>query len=237
MSERQKSVDAAAESSISVMIVDDDEIVRVGLGLILSSASDIRVVAEATDGREAVTLAADLDPDVILMDIRMADMDGIDATRRIADGPSQAKIVILTTFDVREHVYDALRAGASGFLIKRTAPDQLLHAVRSAAAGDALLSPSITRMMLDEFTAMPPATSPLELESLSVREREVLVEIGHGYSNTEIAERLFVAESTVKTHVKHLLLKLDVRDRIQAVVFAYEHGLVRPGEANTRDTK
>ncbi len=231
MPQTERSADSAAETTISVAIVDDDEIVRVGLRLILSGAPDIDVVAEALDGTEAVELAARLDPDVILMDIRMEDMDGIDATRRIIAGPSQAKVVILTTFDVREHVYEALRAGASGFLLKRTAPDQLLHAVRSAAAGDALLSPSVTRMMLDEFTAPPDIASP-ELDLLTTREREVLVEVGLGYSNKEIAEHLFVAESTVKTHVKRLLVKLELRDRVQAVVFAYEHGLVRPGDAH-----
>jgi DNA-binding NarL/FixJ family response regulator len=168
------------------------------------------------------------------MDIRMDDMDGIDATRRIVDGPSRSKVIILTTFDIREHVYEALRAGASGFLLKRTAPDQLFHAVRSTAAGGALLSPSITRMMLDEFTP-PPDASSSELERLTPREREVLVEIGLGYSNVEIAERLFVAESTVKTHVKRLLVKLNLRDRVHAVVFAYDHGLVRPGDAKTEN--
>ena len=231
-----QSGDGVADPLISVGIVDDDEIVRVGLRLILSRAADIDVVAEATDGGDAVELAAELDPDVILMDIRMEDMDGIEATRRIVDGPSRSKVVILTTFDIREHVYEALRAGASGFLLKRTAPDQLLHAVRSAAAGDALLSPSITRMMLDEFTA-PPDVSSSELERLTPREREVLVEIGLGYSNTEIAERLFVADSTVKTHVKRLLVKLNLRDRVHAVVFAYDHGLVRPGESNAENTE
>ena len=234
MSQAEDWVNAVGERSISVVIVDDDEIVRVGLRLILSRAPDIDVVAEATDGGDAVKIAAEMDPDVILMDIRMDDMDGIDATRRITAGPSQSRVVILTTFDVREHVYEALRAGASGFLLKRTAPDQLLHAVRSAAAGDALLSPSVTRMMLDEFTA-PPDASSQELERLTPREREVLVEIGLGYSNTEIAERLFVAESTVKTHVKRLLVKLSLRDRVHAVVFAYDHGLVRPGDANAEN--
>jgi DNA-binding NarL/FixJ family response regulator len=236
MPQAKRSADQAAEPSISVAIVDDDEIVRVGLRLILSRAADIDVVAEATDGTRAVELAAELDPDVILMDIRMEDMDGIDATRRIIAGPSHAKVVILTTFDVREHVYEALRAGASGFLLKRTAPDQLLHAVRSAAVGDALLSPSVTRMMLDEFTAPPDVASP-ELDRLTTREREVLVEVGLGYSNTEIAERLFIAESTVKTHVKRLLVKLELRDRVQAVVFAYEHGLVRPGDARAEGSE
>ncbi len=217
---------------ISVLIVDDDEIVRVGLRLILNAAGDVSVVAEATGGHQAVGLAADLDPDVILMDIRMDGMDGIEATRLITAGSSRARVVILTTFDVRDHVYEALRAGASGFLVKRTAPNELLHAVRAAAAGDALLSPSVTRMMLDEFTAPPPEIESPEIERLTPRERDVLVELGLGYSNTEIAERLFIAESTVKTHVKRLLLKLGLRDRVQAVVFAYDNGLVRPGEYN-----
>lgn len=236
MSQGQEPADADTEQPISVLIVDDDEIVRVGLRLILSGATDIQVAAEATDGAAAVELAADLDPDVILMDIRMDDIDGIEATRRITAGPSRARVVILTTFDVREHVYEALKAGASGFLVKRTAPDQLLQAVRSAADGDALLSPSVTRMMLDEFSS-PSEVSGSELERLTDREREVLVEVGRGYSNSEIAERLFVAESTVKTHVKRLLLKLELRDRVHAVVFAYDHGLVLPGEAESRTTE
>lgn len=218
--------------SISVLIVDDDEIVRVGLRMILGEASDVTVVAEATGGRRAVELAADLDPDVILMDIRMGDIDGIEATRQITAGSSRARVIILTTFDVRDHVYEALRAGASGFLVKRTAPDELLHAVRSAAAGDALLSPSVTRMILEQFTVPSPETSLPDLELLTPRELDVLVEVGHGYSNTEIAERLFVAESTVKTHLKRLLGKLDLRDRVQAVVFAYDNGLVSPGDTN-----
>jgi DNA-binding NarL/FixJ family response regulator len=217
---------------ISVLIVDDDEIVRVGLRMILSGASDVTVVAEATSGHRAVELATDLDPDVILMDIRMGDMDGIEATRLITAGSSRAKVVILTTFDVRDHVYDALHAGASGFLIKRTAPDELLHAVRSAAAGDALLSPSVTRMILEQFTAPTTETTFPDLERLTPRELAVLVEVGHGYSNKEIAERLFVAESTIKTHLKRLLLKLGLRDRVQAVVFAYDNGLVSPGDTN-----
>ena len=230
----KQTADRVAGQRISVAIVDDDEIVRVGLRLILSGADDIDVLAEATDGRSAVELAAELDPDVILMDIRMDDMDGIDATKRITSGTSQSRVVILTTFDVREHVYEALRAGASGFLLKRTAPDQLLHAVRSAAAGDALLSPSVTRMMLDEFTAPDEAVSS-EIGTLTPREHEVLVEIGLGFSNAEIAERLFVAESTVKTHVKRLLMKLNLRDRVHAVVFAYDHGLVRPKDPYPKD--
>jgi DNA-binding NarL/FixJ family response regulator len=218
--------------SISVLIVDDDEIVRVGLRMILSDASDITVVAEATNGHSAVELAADLDPDVILMDIRMGDMDGLEATRLITAGSSLARIVILTTFDVREHVYEALRAGASGFLVKRTAPDELLHAVRSAAEGDALLSPSVTRMILEQFATPSLETSFPDLERLTPRELDVLVEVGHGYSNSEIAERLFVAESTIKTHLKRLLLKLSLRDRVQAVIFAYDNGLVSPGDTN-----
>lgn len=216
----------------SVLIVDDDEIVRIGLRMILSSASDVTVLAEATGGRQAVELAADLDPDVILMDIRMGDMDGLEATRLITAESSRAKVVILTTFDVQDHVYEALRAGASGFLVKRTAPDELLHAVRAVAAGDALLSPSVTRMIIEQFTSPSPGTVLPGLERLTPRELDVLVEVGHGYSNTEIAERLFVAESTIKSHVKRLLLKLGLRDRVQAVVLAYDNGLVSPGDTN-----
>jgi DNA-binding NarL/FixJ family response regulator len=217
---------------ISVLIVDDDEIVRVGLRMILNGAADVTVLAEASSGHRAVELAADLDPDVILMDIRMGDMDGIEATRLITAGSSRARVVILTTFDVRDHVNEALRAGASGFLIKRTAPDELLHAVRSAAEGDALLSPSVTRMLLEQITAPSPETSFPDLERLTPRELDVLVEVGHGYSNTEIAERLCVGESTIKTHLKRLLHKLGLRDRVQAVIFAYDHGLVSPGDTN-----
>jgi DNA-binding NarL/FixJ family response regulator len=217
---------------ISVLIVDDDEIVRVGLRMILGGASDVTVVAEAANGHSAVELAADLDPDVILMDIRMGDMDGIEATRLIAAGSSRGRVLILTTFDVRTHVDEALRAGASGFLVKRTAPDELLHAVRTIAAGDALLSPSVTRMILEQFTSPSPETSSPDLERLTPRELDVLVEVGHGYSNTEIAERLGVAESTIKTHLKRLLVKLGLRDRVQAVVFAYDNGLVSPGDTN-----
>ena len=218
---------------ISVLIVDDDEIVRIGLRMILGGASDVTVVAEATNGHSAVELAADLDPDVILMDIRMGDMDGIEATRLIAAGSSRARVLILTTFDVRNHVDEALRAGASGFLVKRTAPDELLHAVRTIAAGDALLSPSVTRMILEQFTSSITGNlHPHDLERLTARELDVLVEVGHGYSNTEIAERLCVAESTIKTHLKRLLLKLGLRDRVQAVVFAYDNGLVSPGDTN-----
>ncbi|MGI9646957.1 MAG: response regulator [Acidimicrobiia bacterium] len=236
MAQDQEPTAEASEGSTAVLIVDDDAIVRIGLRMILSGAADIEVVGEATDGTGAVEMAAQLHPDVVLMDIRMGDMDGIEATRRILAGPSDARVVILTTFDIREQVYEALRAGASGFLVKRTAPDQLLQAVRSAAAGDALLSPSITRMMLDEFSP-PSSVSTADLEKLTDREREVLVEIGLGYSNSEIAERLFVAESTVKTHVKRLLLKLELRDRVQAVIYAYDRGLVRPGETDAVGTQ
>jgi DNA-binding NarL/FixJ family response regulator len=217
---------------ISVLIVDDDEIVRIGLRMILGGASDVTVVAEASNGQSAVELAADLDPDVILMDIRMGDMDGIEATRLIAAGSSRARVLILTTFDVRNHVDEALRAGASGFLVKRTAPDELLHAVRTIAQGDSLLSPSVTRMILEQFTSPSPESRSPDLERITPRELDVLVEVAHGYSNTEIAERLCVAESTIKTHVKRLLLKLGLRDRVQVVVFAYDNGLVSPGDTN-----
>ena len=203
--------------------------------MILEAEQDVEVVGEAADGRSAVTEARRLKPDVVLMDVRMPDVDGIEATRLLlADGESGAKVVMLTTFDMDEYVYDALRAGASGFLLKDVPPEQLVAGIRAVANGDALLAPSVTRRVIEEFVRRPPssvrALSPA-LGELTAREFEVLKAIARGLSNAEIARELFVSETTVKTHVAHVLTKLDLRDRVQAVVLAYESGLVEPGEA------
>ena len=204
--------------------------------MILDSEADIEVVGEAANGREAITAARKLSPDVILMDIRMPEMDGITATREITkanatDGASP-KVIILTTFDLDDYIYNAIRAGASGFLLKDTPPDELADAIRVVASGDALLSPSITRRLLEQFVKTP--TTPARtfaVDQLTEREEEVLCQLARGRSNAEIAEALFVSETTVKTHVSHILTKLDLRDRVQAVVIAYESGLVVPGDA------
>jgi DNA-binding NarL/FixJ family response regulator len=221
--------------SLSVLIVDDQALVRAGFRMILEAEQDVEVVGEAADGREAVEEARRLKPDVVLMDVRMPDVDGIEATRRLlADDESEAKIVMLTTFDMDEYVYDALRAGASGFLLKDVPPEQLVAGIRAVANGDALLAPSVTRRVIEEFVRRPPSSlrtlSPA-LDELTARELEVLKAIARGLSNAEIATELFVSETTVKTHVAHVLTKLDLRDRVQAVVLAYESGLVEPGEA------
>ena len=218
--------------TVRVLIADDQQLIRAGLQLILQTQPDIVVVGEAANGKEAVDAAATLRPDVILMDIRMPGMEGIEATRRILDQESDPpRILILTTFDLDEYVYRALKAGASGFLLKDTPPDQLSAAIRSVGDGDALLSPSITRRLIEAFTATDPVTPdmPRELGLLSPRETEVLQLLARGRSNQEIANELFVAETTVKSHVARILTKLDLRDRVQAVVFAYESGLTRPG--------
>jgi DNA-binding NarL/FixJ family response regulator len=221
--------------SLGVLIVDDQALVRAGFRMILEAEEDMDVVGEAADGREAVAEARRLRPDVVLMDVRMPDVDGIEATRRllVEDG-SAVKVVMLTTFDMDEYVYDALRAGASGFLLKDVPPEQLVDGIRAVAKGDALLAPSVTRRVIEEFVRRPPAsvrTLPPKLGELTARELEVLKLIARGLSNAEIATELFVSETTVKTHVAHVLMKLDLRDRVQAVVAAYESGLVEPGEA------
>jgi len=221
--------------SIGVLIVDDQALVRAGFRMILEAEEDVVVVGEAADGREAVAEAQRLKPDVVLMDVRMPEMDGIEATRRLlADDGAATKVVMLTTFDMDEYVYDALRAGASGFLLKDVPPEQLVAGIRAVASGDALLAPSVTRRVIEEFVRRPPAsvrTLPPKLSELTTRELEVLKLIARGLSNSEIANELFVSETTVKTHVGHVLTKLDVRDRVQAVVLAYESGLVEAGEA------
>ena len=220
--------------TIRVLVVDDQALVRAGLGVILDAQADIEVVGEAADGLEAIDAARRLRPDVVLMDIRMPRMDGLEATRRIlgdgATGPP--RVMILTTFDTDEHVFESLRAGASGFLLKDAPREQLVEAVRTVAAGDALLAPSVTRRLIDEFSRRPvPDERPTAaLESLTAREREVLDALARGLSNAEMAEALFVGEATAKTHVSNVLGKLGLRDRVQAVIRAYETGLVRPGD-------
>jgi DNA-binding NarL/FixJ family response regulator len=216
---------------IRVLLVDDQPLLRAGFRMILEGEDDIEVVGEAADGVEAIDTALRLRPDVVLMDIRMPNLDGVDATRRLA-GPGAddpVKVLILTTFDLDDYVYDALAAGASGFLLKDVGPEQLTEGIRVVASGDALLAPTVTRRLIDELVAARrrPAAPPKELAALTPREREVLELVAQGLSNFEIAELLVVEETTVKTHVSRLLAKLDLRDRVQAVIFAYEAGLVR----------
>ncbi|WP_114853828.1 response regulator transcription factor [Brachybacterium sp. YJGR34] len=220
--------------SIDVLIVDDAAMVRAGFAALLDAHDGIRVAGQATTGKEAVSLAARLSPDVIVMDVRMPEMDGIEATRQIL-GPGfpaakVPRILMLTTFDIDDYVYDALQAGASGFLLKDAPPEDLVHAVRVVAAGDALLSPGITRKMIAQFAAQkpqPPRTAGV-LATLTEREREVLLLMGQGRSNGEIAAELFLSEHTVKTHVGRILAKIGARDRVQAVIFAYDSRLVEP---------
>jgi DNA-binding NarL/FixJ family response regulator len=219
--------------SVRVLIVDDQALVRTGFRMILEAEEDIDVVGEAGDGIEAITEARRLEPDVVLMDVRMPELDGIEATRRLLanGGAGDTKVVMLTTFDMDEYVFDALRAGASGFLLKDVPPERLIDGIRAVANGDALLAPSITRRLIEEFVRSGPATSspPPALDELTARELEVLQLIARGLSNSEIAKELFVSETTVKTHVAHVLMKLGLRDRVQAVVLAYEAGVVQPG--------
>ncbi|RAY15666.1 DNA-binding response regulator [Actinomadura craniellae] len=217
---------------IKVMLADDQALVRAGFRALLDAQRDIEVVGEAGDGEEAVAQARRLHPDVILMDIRMPVLDGLAATRRIAadERLADARIVILTTFELDEYVFEALRGGASGFLVKDTEPVELIHAVRAVAAGDALLSPSVTRRLIAEFATRTKEPGPaLRLNALTDREREVMALVGEGLTNEEIAARLVVSPATAKTHVSRTMVKLGARDRAQLVVFAYESGLVRPG--------
>jgi DNA-binding NarL/FixJ family response regulator len=231
---------------IQVLIADDQALVRTGFRMILENAPDMEVVAEAADGAEAATLALDLRPDIVLMDVRMPETDGVQATRRICgERPSHTRILMLTTFDLDEYVYASLRAGASGFLLKDTLAADLLSAIRTVAAGDAVVAPSVTRRLLERFvgtnTAGASATgttgttgtaslaSALAADTLTDREREVLAHLARGLSNSEIAAHIYIGEGTVKTHVSRILAKLDLRDRVQAVVYAYESGLVRAG--------
>jgi DNA-binding NarL/FixJ family response regulator len=222
--------------SISVLIVDDDTLVRAGLRMMIESQEDLRVAGEAGTGDEAVALAPDAD--VVLMDIRMPGLDGLAATRTITNAAQAPRVIILTTFELDDYVFEAVRAGASGFLLKRTRPEELLAAIRTVAAGDALLSPSVTRRLMREFArttaqGRPTAASNRDLDRLTEREREVLIHVAHGQSNKEIAAELHLGESTVKTHVKRILMKLGLRDRVHAVVYAYEVGLLEPGTTST----
>jgi DNA-binding NarL/FixJ family response regulator len=217
---------------LRVVIADDQSLVRAGFRMILESEDGIAVVGEANDGEEAVRAVRRLRPDVVLMDVRMPGMDGLEATRRLlGDGGGSCRVIMLTTFDLDEYVYAALHAGASGFLLKDVSPEHLIAAVRMVAAGDALLAPSITRRLVERFVRRDAASTvaPRELSSLTVREREVLTLIARGLSNSELAARLHLSEATVKTHVARILSKLELRDRVQAVVLAYESGLVAPG--------
>jgi DNA-binding NarL/FixJ family response regulator len=214
---------------IRVLLVDDQPLVRTGLRTLLSEELDIEVAGDATNGEEAVAAVAALHPDVVLMDIRMPVLDGLEATRRITAQGCATRIVILTTFDLDEYVFQALRAGASGFLLKDATGDDIVRAVRVAASGDALLAPSVTRRLIERFSGANPKAETPQLRLLTEREREVLLLMARGLSNSEIAARLFLGETTVKTHVAHVLDKLELRDRVQAVVVAYEWHLVEPG--------
>jgi DNA-binding NarL/FixJ family response regulator len=215
--------------SVRVLVADDQSMVRAGFRMLLADEADIDVVAEASNGLEAVEKAERYHPAVVLMDIRMPELDGLEATRRILAANPAARILILTTFDLDEYIYEALRAGASGFVLKDDPPEQLIAAIHTVAAGDALLSPVVTKRVIKQFTHIPRPTPLPELDELTAREREILRLIAEGLSNAEIGERLYISETTVKTHVNHILAKLNVRDRIQAVVLAYDHGLVEPG--------
>jgi DNA-binding NarL/FixJ family response regulator len=216
---------------IRVLIADDQALLRGGFRMILESQEDIEVVGEAEDGREALEQARALEPDVVLMDIRMPELDGLEATRQLVDGDGAPRVLILTTFDLDEYVYEAMKAGASGFLLKEVRPEQLADAVRVVAAGETLVAPAITRRLVEEFVRRRPPGSgaPAEVSALTERELEVLKLVARGLSNGEIAATLFLSEATVKTHITHVLAKLRLRDRVQAVVLAYESGLVLPG--------
>ncbi len=216
--------------TVRVVIADDQELVRTGFRAILNSEPDIEVVGEAGDGRQAIEAAGRLRPDVVLMDIRMPVLDGLEATRRIVTDPdSKPRVLILTTFDLDEYVYEALRSGASGFMLKDNPADQLVTAIRVVAEGDSLLAPQVTRRLIAEFARRtPPTTRPEQLEALTEREIEVLKLMARGLSNAEIARDLYVAETTIRTHVGRVLMKLGLRDRVQAVVLAYETGLIQP---------
>ena len=216
---------------VRVLLVDDDDLMRAGLRAVLSSDPALDVVGEAHDGRVAVAEVRAQRPDVVLMDVRMPDLDGIAATREVVAASPDVRVVILTTFEEDDYIFGALSAGASGFLLKRTTPEALIGAIHAVAAGDSLLSPSVTRRVIDRMARLPSGGAPADtrLAELTPREREVLAQVARGLSNTEIARALVIEESTVKTHVKRILMKLRLRDRVQAVIFAYESGLVRPG--------
>jgi DNA-binding NarL/FixJ family response regulator len=221
---------------IRVLLADDQSLVRAGFRMIIKAEPGIEVVGEAGDGAEAVALAAELAPDVVLMDVRMPEMDGIEATRRVVRDESSPRVLVLTTFDLDEYVYAALRAGASGFLLKDAPEEQLVSAIRVIATGGSLFAPSVTRRLIEEFARRSEAaTPPPAVDALTAREVDVLRLVARGLTNAEIAAELVVSEHTVKTHVAHVLQKLDLRDRTQAVVVAYESGLVRPGDATLRE--
>jgi DNA-binding NarL/FixJ family response regulator len=215
--------------SIRVLVADDQSMVRAGFRMLLSREEDIEVVAEATNGLEAVSKAARFEPTIVLMDIRMPELDGLEATRRILAADPAARVLILTTFDLDEYIYAALSAGASGFVLKDDPPEQLLSAIRTVAAGDALLSPTVTRRVIEKFAGTQRPEPPKGLDELTAREREILRLIAGGLSNAEIGQELYIGETTVKTHVTHILQKLDLRDRVQAVVLAYQTGLLETG--------
>ena len=217
--------------TIRVLLADDQELVRAGLEMIVDAAADLEVAGQAADGHEAVALVARHRPDVVLMDVRMPQMDGIEAARRITESGAPSRVVMLTTFDLDDYVFAAFRAGASGFLLKDAPRADIVAAIRAAAAGDALVAPSVTRRLIEHFAGggAAPVARP-ELDELTPRELEVLELIGRGLNNAELAERLVLSEKTVKTHVGRILFKLDLRDRVQAVILSYEAGLVRPGD-------
>ncbi len=221
--------------TIKVLIADDQAMVRAGFRMVLNAETDIEVVGEAGDGEQAVVSARRLHPDVVLMDIRMPRLDGIQATRRLLDAPGAVpRVLILTTFDLDEYVYEALHAGASGFLLKNAPPERLVEGIRVVSQGEALLAPSVTRRVIEEFVHQPRSGNPpSELEGLTAREQEVLALLAHGRTNEEIAAELVVSRGTAKTHVARVLGKLGLRDRIQAVIFAYENGLVKAGTGST----
>jgi DNA-binding NarL/FixJ family response regulator len=211
---------------IEVLLVDDDQLMRAGLRMIIEQTRDLSVTAEAGNGEEAVAAARRHRPAVVVMDVRMPVMNGIEATRQITTAGEDPRVLILTTFELDEYVFSALQAGASGFILKRSPPEQLIEAIRTVAAGEALLSPSVTRRLIAEFASRPDRLENPRFGQLTDREREVLIEVAHGKSNEEVAETLFISENTVKTHVKRVLAKLEARDRVQAVVMAYEGGLM-----------
>jgi DNA-binding NarL/FixJ family response regulator len=217
---------------IRVLLVDDDDLMRAGLRAVLSSDDEVEVVGDVGAGRRAVAAVRELNPAVVLMDIRMPDLDGIAATREVLSASPDVKVVMLTTFEDDEYIFGALAAGASGFLLKRTRPEELIAAIHTVAAGDALLSPSVTRKVIDRASSRPSVdrSGEAQLDRLTPREREALELIARGMSNAEIAEALVIEETTVKTHVKRVLQKLGLRDRVQAVIFAYETGIIEPGE-------
>jgi DNA-binding NarL/FixJ family response regulator len=214
---------------IRVLVADDQPLVRSGFRMILEERPDLELVGEAGNGAEAVALARELDPDVILMDVRMPELDGVEATRRLIDAGARARILVLTTFDLDEYVYEAIRAGASGFLLKDVEPTELVDAIRVVAAGNSLFGPAATERLMARFSAQPAPAAERTLDELTEREREILRLLATGLSNAELAERLHLSETTVKTHVSAVLRKLGVRDRVQAVIAAYDSGLVRPG--------